>query len=423
MWEPLSDWFLDPANQKLFFVTVAGIVVGLLIGRLIGYKKGDKSEINKRKADKAFFRGVQYVLSNEPDHAIEEFSKSVQVNSDTIETYIALGNLYRSKGDFERAILVRQSVILRPNIDKQIKLRALFDLGVDYRKGGLLNRALKTFLKLEENDPSNIENLKEIESIYEEMGDWENAFQTRQKIARRQKGNFAHILSHQLVEMGKNAMLEGSTNKAKSSFTKAISTNEKCVDAYLHLGDLHFEKGEFKKALAIWKKVVEVAPEFTFLACNRLESTYLKMRDLKPVEEFLKECANLTSDPYIHLAFARFLYSADDIVGAVRHLDSALELAPAFWEAIKFKGEILLAHQKDKEALTAYDGLIQQLSLPYLKFQCSHCGFEPHDLVWQCPQCKNWDTITPCNSTSNGTAKPLLPAQPETASSVIPTEG
>ena len=333
------------------------------------------------------------MLSNDHDHAIEEFTKSVQVNSDTIETYVALGNLYRSKGDIDRAIRIRQTIILRPNISDHIKLRALFDLGLDYRKGGFLNRALKTFLKVTQKTPSDVKALENIERIYEELKDWEHAYETRQKIARLTKRDYRHILAHHLVEMGKIAQEKGDLNNAKSLFSKALSTHKECVDAYLHLGDLYFSRDDYRKGISTWKKAVEVAPQFTFLAYRRLEGAYSKMKNLKPVGDFLKEFAQSNADAFIHMALARYLYNENDIDGALDQIRIALELAPSFWEAMKFRGELLLKNGRERDALDDYRALIEHLNVPYLRFQCTECGFTPGDLQWQCPQCKTWDSI------------------------------
>ena len=117
------------------------------------------------------------------------------------------------------------------------------------------------------------------------------------------------------------------------------------------------------------------------------------MQNLEPVEEFLKECTRLYSDAFTHMALARYLYNEQDYEGALRELDSALELDPGFWEARKYLGEILLERDMQDEALVAYGELIPHLNVPYLKFQCSNCGFKPSELQWQCPQCRKWDTI------------------------------
>ena len=282
---------------------------------------------------------------------------------------------------------------MRPNIEAQIRLRALFDLGVDYRKGGFLSRALTAFQEVVAEDPTKVETLEEIERLYEEMKDWDNAYATRQKIAKLVEGEHQNILAHHMVELGKIHQQKNELSKAKTCFNKAISVNAECLDAYLHLGDLFFTKKEYKKAISSWKAVVEIAPQFTFLAFRRLEGAYSKMKNLAPVEAFLEECAKLDSDAFTHLALARYLFNKDDFDGALREVDSAIELDPSFWEARRFKGEILLSEERDSEALMAYKDLLEHLNVPYLKFQCTHCGIEPSDLQWQCPQCKKWDTI------------------------------
>jgi lipopolysaccharide biosynthesis regulator YciM len=411
MLEQLWEWLSKPDNQKIALSIIAAFILGLILGRLPRSKKEKRVREVAKEGDKAFFKGIQYILSNDHDQAIEALTEFVQVNSETIETYVALANLYRSKGDIERAIRIRQNIILRPNISEHIKTQALFDLGLDYRKGGFLNRALSTFLEVQEKQPSKLGTLEEIEKIYEEMKDWANAFASRQKISRLTKGEHSHILAHHQTELGKAYQEQGELSKAKACFNRAISIDKGCVDVYLHLGDLYFGKGEYKKAISTWKKVVRVAPRFTFLAYRRLEGAYAKMENLKPVEDFLKECALLNSDAFTHMALARYLNNEQDYEGAIRELESALELDPSFWEARKFMGEILLAKEQKEAALQAYGDLISHLNVAYLKFQCSNCGFRPNELQWQCPQCRMWDTITFMDSEMVDTASSQHPLE------------
>ncbi|MBN1277544.1 MAG: tetratricopeptide repeat protein [Deltaproteobacteria bacterium] len=399
MWESLRQFLLEPASQLLLLGLLISFAFGFIFGRFVPGRKRGNERYSARKKDVAFFKGIQYLLINDHDHAIEELTKSVQLDSETIETYVALGNLYRSKGDIDRAIRIRQSVILRPNIDEKIKVRALFDIGLDYRKGGFLDRALNTFLKVAERQPANVENLKEIEKIYEELKDWENAYRTRQRVARLVRGDHQHILAHHLVEMGKVFERRGDTAGALSLYKKAISAHRECVDAYLHMGDLYFSKKEYNKAISAWEKVSKVSPQFTFLAYGRLEGAYSNMDNLKPVEEFLKSCSRSSSDAFTHMALARYLKNENDMEGALGEIKSALEVTPFFWEARRLKGEIILSQGKDKDALEDYADLISKLNMPYLRFQCSECGFEPNELQWQCRQCRKWDTMRLLDST------------------------
>ncbi len=406
------QWFLNPVIQKCLLGIIAALFVGIVAGRFLCRRREKGGKVLSGPGEEAFFKGVQYILSNDHDQAIEEFTKSVQVNSDTIETYVALGNLYRSRGDIDRAVRIRQSIIIRPNIDEGIKLQAMIDLGLDYRKGGFLNWALDNFLKVLEKQPSNREVLEQVEKIYEELKDWENAFATRQKIGRLTGGDHNHILAHHQTELGKVFFEKGDPGRAKSCFKKALSIHADCVDAYLHLGDLYFSKQDYQKAITTWKKAVKVSPRLTFLAYRRLEGAYSKMKNLKPVEEFLKECSEFHPDAFTHMALARFLFNGKDTDGALRELTSALELDPVFWEARKFMGEILLDREMNEEALTAYRDLIAHLNVPYLKFQCAHCGFSPPDLQWQCPQCRQWDTMDLMDSRTVDSGSPPIPPSP-----------
>ena len=225
-------YLFDPVGQNVIIGIVCVFLLGLIIGYQVRRRKAKRVKIFSREGDDSFFKGIQYMLSNDHDLAIEELTKSVKLNSDTIETYVALGNLYRSKGDIDRAIRIRQTIILRPNIDEENKIRALIDLGLDYRKGGFLNRALEIFLEVLKKRPSNLEALEEAERLYEKMNDWENAFSYRQKLSKLIDGNHSHILAHQQTEAGKAWIIKGNQGRAKSAFQKAISLDNKCIDAY-----------------------------------------------------------------------------------------------------------------------------------------------------------------------------------------------
>ena len=393
MLESTWQWFLCGGSQQILLTAIVFLLIGLFLGKRMCSPGDDKQPAAATRGDPSFFKGVQYLLSKDHDQAIEEFTKSVQVNSDTIETYVTLGNLYRSRGDIDRAIRIRQNIILRPNLDERIKIGALFDLGKDYRKGGFLNRALKTFLQVSQKNPDDVQTFKEIERIYEGLKDWENAYATRQKIAGLEKGHHEHILAHHLVEAGKVYQEKDDFNKAKALFSKAISIQKECVDAYLHLGDLHFKKPEYKKAVAAWKKVAEVAPQFTFLAYGRLEGAYTRMKNLEPVEVFLKECARKNPDAFTHMALARYLHNKGDMEGAFKEINNALAINPGFWEARRFRGQMFLNKGVFDDILADYGEIIEGLNVPYLRFRCIQCGFEPTELLWQCPQCNRWDTI------------------------------
>lgn len=393
MWQQIKYWFFDLQGLNTGILLIAAFVGIFFIYKFIQSRNKDKFRKKLDIGDKAFFQGIQYMLSNDTDHAIEQFTKSVQINSDTVETYIALSNLYRSKGDFETALRIRQGIILRPNLDKDIRLRAILDLGSDYRKGGFLQRAISTFKEVLNNDPNNIEALDQIGRIYEDVHDWDNAFKTKQIISRLVKGEYKNVLAHYQTELGKIQEKNNDNEGAEKAFKKAVSIWNKCIDAYLHLGDIYFKRKEYKRALTAWKKVADIEPQFTFLAYQRLEKAFSDIINIKYIEDFLFESTHKDSHGFNHLSLAKYLYNRGEINAAIDKLHEAITLFPSFLDARKFMGEILLKEGRDEEALEAYRELLSKLDFPYLKFQCRNCGFMPDKLVWKCPQCQKWDTI------------------------------
>jgi lipopolysaccharide biosynthesis regulator YciM len=149
---------LHVSNPYYFSVilVLVGLFLGLIIGGWFSSKLTTIGPKVKRdsKESTAFLMGINYLLSNDHDHAIEEFTKAVQINSNTVETYIALGNLFRSKGEVGRAIRIHNSIILRPTIDREIKIQALYNLGLDFKKAGFIKRAISSFEEVIDNDSS-----------------------------------------------------------------------------------------------------------------------------------------------------------------------------------------------------------------------------------------------------------------------------
>jgi len=233
----------------------------------------------------AYIKGVNYILSDAPDLAIEEFIKAVKINSETVETYLALGSLFRAKGDVTRAIRIHQGIIYRPNVDDKIVIQAQYNLGLDYRKAGLLDRAIATFQEVVAKDPSMLRAYVQLEELHEEIKDWEAAFQMQEKISKLAKSEDQHILAHLMTELGKSQLEQGDRKSAQKSFKRAISLDPGCVDAYLHLGDLYADEGDDTRAVEMWKRVLEIAPSMTFLAYDRLEHAFFRMKKVRALEE------------------------------------------------------------------------------------------------------------------------------------------
>ncbi len=381
---------MDPLTVKLLILL--GIILLSAIIFLIPLRR-DRSREKRMVDDSPILKGLHYILTDHTDRAIEELIKAVRINSDTIETYVALGNLFRSKGEIERAILIRQSIILRPHLSEDIKRQAFFDMALDYIKGGLFSRAVEILEELLKKDPKDTKALSQLERVYEEMKDWQKAFETQQRLDKIKGSNSQNILAHLRTEEGKEKAAEGDFNTAKNLFQKAIHIDPDCIDAYLHLGDLYVIKGDLSKALDSWKKLLKRHPEAISLVLKRMDQIFFQFKDIEPVGSFLKELTVEYNFPVAHLSLARYLLNQGDTQGAIKELRQAIRLKPTYIEARKELGQILIKEDREQEALEEFKQLLKYLHLPPKRYQCQNCGFETSELHWKCPRCRKWDTF------------------------------
>lgn len=383
--------------QLLVVVAFIGLVLGYLLALTLNRKQqieggsGAAEQKERAASNVSFMKGINYILLEKHDQAIEELTRAVSVDTETVETYIALGNLFRRNGEIERAIRIRQSIILRPNLDRKTWIQALIDLGMDYRQGGFYERAVNTFEDALKDDPNIEEAYVQLIQLYEETRDWEKASQMRERLARLTGDRPLNILAHYQVEIGKTLVEKGRYAQAKAAFKRALALDPSCVDAYLHWGDMQVLEKKPKKAIATWKKIINVAPEAAYLTFGRLARAAGDMRDIKPVEGFLNECVSKDGNPLAHLALAKLLAGRGKIEKAVEELEITLKIDPDMLEARRELGLLLMDNGRDAEALAAFREFIDHLPGADAVFQCRTCGFGSKDLMWRCPQCYNWD--------------------------------
>ena len=381
---------------------VALVLVAFTVGRLTARPErrpapsamGPSRLTTRTPSDDAFIKGLTHLMADHTDQAIEEFTRAVTLNSDTVETYVILGNLFRQKGEIERAVRIRQSIVARPNLDPAVKVQALYDLGLDYRKGGLFNRATEAFHDVLELDPSHVEAQQEQVSIFEETRDWERAFDSLRKLDRSTGSDSRRILAHYKTELGKEQMAAGKLDKAEDSLSQAIKVDSGCLDAYLHLGDLELARDRTRKALNVWRKAVRLQPVHAHLVVSRVAAAEEALGQ-RAVSDFLGEIDTTQAEVTTHLALAEYYHRHEKDDRALDLLRAAVEKTPSELNAHRLRGEILLARGDQPPLREAYGELLRQLEGDWATYQCGQCGFVSHQLTWKCPRCHHWDTMVP----------------------------
>jgi lipopolysaccharide biosynthesis regulator YciM len=382
-------------------------LVALLLGLAIGkawerYKLRDGRWIDRRKARQSphYIIGLNYLVSNQIDLAIEELGNAAKVDPDALEIHLILGNLYREKGQVGRAINVHQSLLQRPRLTPLAHAHVLLCLGLDFRRGGFVDRAHEAFKEVLRLDPTNRYALANLQKLHEEQHQWLEAYQVRQQLAtldgaeREPSAGTPMILAFLENELGLEAVRRGDHAEAVRRFEAAIDRDAGTVPAHLNLGDLRAAQGDLAQAAAAWERVLEVAPSRAYLAFERLQRAY---GALGAPERFAAVCRQLVAgnpqDWRARLALARHLAdrgqareALDVSFDALAHNPHSLLVHQAIWTTLAAVGS-------PPELIARYLQLTRE-SVFYLDPHiCTRCRYRSTELLWRCPQCHEWNTF------------------------------
>jgi lipopolysaccharide biosynthesis regulator YciM len=383
--------FTSYAQISLILIGLILLIIGIIIGNYLSTNR----ETGKKKRN-LYLKEFSHILSDEPEEAIEEFLRASEINSENVEIYLAFGNLLRNKGNIEKAIKIHENILARSDIDKGDRVQAMYDLSLDFKKAGFIEKAIISFEKVIKMDPNMLNSYIQLENLYEEIKEWEKAYNVEKEIIRLKKGRKYNVLAHFETERAKEFLSKGDIKKAKNLFKRAISLDKNCIDAYLHLGDLYFSERSYNKAIYTWNKVMKINPSLFYLTYNRLEEAYLNLNKLGSLEKILRENSlKSKNDVHTHLALARYLYKKGEIEEAIKELEIVLEISPGFIEARKELGRILIEKGDISEIIDAFKEFLDSMEVYKKAFQCKNCGYEMNEIRWKCPQCLKWDTILP----------------------------
>lgn len=382
------------SHTLIFIISIISFFLGLIVGYFLFQSSSavdEKDMIDPEKG--AYIKGLKYIISNEPDKAIAEFTRAVQINSDTVEIYLNLGNLFRDRGEIERAIRIHQSILLRPNLSPEVKKSALMDLGLDYSAAGIFDRAIGIFQQLISLHPDNLQAHIELEKLYEEEKDLEKAFQEAKTCQKLSKEDNSSLLAHIITEIGKELYAKNEINQAIKELKKAIIINKNCIEAYLYLGDIYFDEEKYTLAISVWEKIIHLKLPFTQLVYEKLEKAFLKKGAYDRIEEiYLEVLNNSPQDNNTRIILAEYYYKKGLSHKAIQVLKDGLKLRHS--PKLRHKlGKILLKEGLDKEAIDEYKIIIEEMKGQRF-FRCNKCGYLANEVIWKCPQCKEWDSFS-----------------------------
>jgi len=392
--------------------TAAALLLGLvflLIGLAIGkawerYKLQDGVWIDRRRTRESphYMLGLNFLVANQIDQAIDELSKAAEAAGHPLEIHLILGNLYREKGQIGRAIQEHQGLLQRPKLRKLEHANVLLCLGLDYRSGGFVDRAIEAFSEVLKLDPQNRYALSNLEKLYEEQHQWSEAYDARQKLASLstapeggpESPKHNEVLAFLENEFGQAALKGKDYREATRRFQAAIERDARNVPAHLSLGDVRFQEGHVAEAVAAWERLVDSSPERAYLAFSRLENGYKALGDPQRFEAL---CARLIAanpqDWRARLALARHIAAQGGaspalelLFEALVHHPHALVLHQAIWQTLS---QLRLP----PDLVSRYVDLTRDAVFYLDPHVCLKCRYRSTELLWQCPHCHEWNTF------------------------------
>ena len=345
-----------------------------------------------RALPRSYFQGLNFLLNEQPDRAIESFVDAVKIDPQTVELHFALGSLFRRRGETERAIRMHQNLVERDDLPQDLKLQALSELGQDYLKAGLLDRAEEVFTKL--RDSAMVKDAKKnLLEIYQLEKDWNKAIAIAGElpdIATQKE------IAEYYCELATAEMIRSRPDEASAYLQTALERNRKCVRASLLQGDIALQQDKLEEAVECWQRIEQQDPTFLALVAQRLLEAFRKLerRDegLQLLRGYLDHYPSLD---LLDVVFQLVLESegAEAAYGLVR---DELKRNPTLLGFDKLiDARLLLASPETRPDLDLAKSIVQGYTRRLARYRCDNCGFKARQFYWRCPACGGWETYSP----------------------------
>jgi lipopolysaccharide biosynthesis regulator YciM len=344
-----------------------------------------------------YLKGLNFLLNEQTDQALEHFLRMVRVDDKTIETHFALGNLFRRRGEVDRAIRIHQNIIARPDLAAEQRDQALYSLAKDYLGAGLLDRAEGLFVRLAEGSRYQVQALENLCRIYEQEKEWEKAIEAGQKLETLGGRSLALQIAHYYCELAEGAAAHNDYTAARHYVKKAQSGRPRTMRGALTRAHIARETDDPRTALRLYHRIIE---EHTYLIAEALPeivATYEREGSTEGLDRALRDM--LDKNPEMSPLVA---YTA--IVNGISGIPVIDECVEQYLLAEPTLAEFVDVHELTSGGADTRDAALGKVRMALARlagatprYQCQECGFSSQRLLWQCPSCRNWETQRPAS--------------------------
>ncbi len=384
-----------------FVAALVALLVGVAAGKAWErYKLRDGRWIDRRKAREShhYVLGLNFLVANQTDLAIEELSQAARVDADALEIHLILGNVYRERGQVTRAIQVHQSLLKRQKLTRVEHGYVMLCLGLDFKRGGFVDRAVDAFREVLRLDPANYYALLNLQKLYEEQHQWDEARRIRLELLKlpgpETPARSNAILAFMDTELGLAAARAGQPDVAGRHFKQALELDPTTAPAHVGLGDIRLPQGDVAGAVAAWEKLIDIAPERAYLVFDRLQRAYERAGT---PERFADRCRRLVAanpqDWRARLALGQHLAQHGRPAEGLEPLLEALVRNPHGLMVHEAIWDVLVQLGLDGASVQRYVQAAKDAVFYLDPHVCLKCHYRSTELLWQCPHCHEWNTF------------------------------
>jgi lipopolysaccharide biosynthesis regulator YciM len=344
-----------------------------------------------------YLKGLNFLLNEQTDQALEHFLEMVRVDDKTIETHFALGSLFRRRGEVDRAIRIHQNIIARPDLAAEQRDQALFSLAKDYLHAGLLDRAEKLFVRLSQGSRYQVQALESLCRIYEQEKEWQKAIDAGQQLETLGGRSLALQIAHYYCELAEEGAANNDYAAARRYVKKAQAGRPRTMRGALTRAHIARETDDHKTAIRLYHRIID---EHTYLiseALPEIVATYEKGGSMTGLDKALRSMLEKNPDMRSLVAYTAIVNNIVDVPIIDECVKNYLLDEPTLSEFVDLHQFSQGNGAQQSEALSKVRGALSKLAMASPRYQCQECGFSSQRLLWQCPSCRNWETQRPAS--------------------------
>ncbi|MES2159682.1 MAG: lipopolysaccharide assembly protein LapB [Pseudomonadota bacterium] len=348
-----------------------------------------------RTLPRGYFKGLNFLLNEQPDKAIDAFIEIVRMDPETADMHFALGNLFRRRGETERAIRVHQNLLSRPDLPQEQKEHAQYELGMDYLKAGLLDRAEETFNAMVSGQYA-VQARRALLEIFQREKEWPRAIEAALGLQESGAGSRQKEIAQFYCELAQDALVHMHPEEALPLLEKSLQADRVNVRATMLSGDAHLAQGDVEGALLIWRRVEQISVPHTALVAQRIMDAYRKVGRPQEGVNLLKSYLEQASSIDLIEVVYKAVLELDGVEAAKQLVSTELRRTPTLLGLDKLlEARLMDAPANLVPELSMVKNLVHGYTQKLARYQCSHCGFKARQFYWQCPGCSRWETYPP----------------------------